>query len=80
MYYVSDGMGQPWIQLPDVTPKQIRVARQIYKSFTGNLDEPISTYPQFSGTEKAYLRTQIARITAGNVRFYSYIIYRKMNK
>lgn len=65
MYYVCNGIGEPWIQLPDITPKQIRIARQIYKSFTGNLEEPILTYPEFPGTEKEYLRSQIGRITAG---------------
>lgn len=58
-------MGDEWIQLPDVTPKQIRVARQIYKALTGYLDHPIITYPDFPGCEKNYLRAQIARITAG---------------
>ncbi|XP_057651885.1 radial spoke head protein 6 homolog A [Diorhabda carinulata] len=65
VYYVCNGVGEPWIQLPDVTPKQIRTARHIYKSFTGNLEEPICTYPEFPGKEKDYLRAQIARISAG---------------
>nr|CAI5852213.1 unnamed protein product [Callosobruchus analis] len=65
VYYICNGPGYPWIQLPDMTPKQIRVARQIYKSFTGNLDEAICTYPEFPGTEKEYLRAQIGRISAG---------------
>lgn len=65
MYYVCNNVGDEWIQLPDVTPKQIRVARQIYKSFTGNLNEPIVTYPEFDGCEINYLRAQIARISAG---------------
>lgn len=58
-------MGEDWIQLPDVTPKQIRVARQIYKSLTGYLDHPVITYPDFPGCEINYLRAQIARISAG---------------
>ncbi|CAH1173759.1 unnamed protein product [Phaedon cochleariae] len=65
VYYVCNGVGDPWIQLPDATPKQIRVARQIYKSFTGNLEEPICTYPEFPGKEREFLRAQIARISAG---------------
>ncbi|KAG5894541.1 hypothetical protein JTB14_026829 [Gonioctena quinquepunctata] len=65
VYYACNGVGKPWIQLPDCTPKQIRIARQIQKSFTGNLDEPISTYPEFPGKEKEYMRAQIARISAG---------------
>ncbi|CAG9862562.1 unnamed protein product [Phyllotreta striolata] len=65
VYYVNTGIGEPWIQLPDVTPKQIRTSRLVYKSFTGNLDEPVLTYPKFPGNEREYLRAQIARITSG---------------
>ncbi|KAJ8979717.1 hypothetical protein NQ317_015541 [Molorchus minor] len=65
VYYVCTDIGEPWIQLPDLKPKHIRVSRQIIKSFTGNLEEPILTYPEFPGTEKDYLRSQIARISAG---------------
>lgn len=65
VYYVCNEVGDPWIELPDVTPKQIRVARKIIKSFTGNLETPIIVYPEFTGVEKNYLRAQIARISAG---------------
>ncbi|CAH1982989.1 unnamed protein product [Acanthoscelides obtectus] len=65
VYYVCNGPGYPWIQLPDITPKQVRVARQIYKSFTGNLDAAICSYPEFPGTEREFLRAQIGRISAG---------------
>ena len=41
------------------------MARQIFKSFTGYLDQEILTYPEFTGTEKNYLRAQIARISGG---------------
>lgn len=57
--------GLPWVCLPDVTPAQITVARQIRKLFTGHLDTPIVSYPPFPGNEANYLRTQIARISAG---------------
>lgn len=53
------------MQLPNVTPRQIVVAKKIYKIFTGNLDEDILTYPEFPGKEREYLRAQIARISAG---------------
>ncbi|KAF7274317.1 hypothetical protein GWI33_013016 [Rhynchophorus ferrugineus] len=65
VYYVCTKIGEPWIQLPDVTPKEIQVARKIYKSFTGNLETDILTYPEFPGKEKNYLRAQISRISAG---------------
>ncbi|CAG9772460.1 unnamed protein product [Ceutorhynchus assimilis] len=64
-YFVCTGVGADWVELPDVIPKQIRVARQIYKSFSGDLDKGIYTYPEFPGTERNYLRAQIARISAG---------------
>lgn len=73
VYYVCNEAGDAWVQLPDVTPKQIRVARQIYKSFTGNLDAELITYPEFPGTERNYLRAQIARISAGKVTSMSNI-------
>ncbi|KAG9333080.1 hypothetical protein JZ751_013503 [Albula glossodonta] len=64
-YFVCREPGLPWIRLPPVTPAQITVARQIRRLFTGNLDAPVVTYPPFPGNEANYLRTQIARISAG---------------
>ncbi|XP_030763853.1 LOW QUALITY PROTEIN: radial spoke head protein 6 homolog A-like [Sitophilus oryzae] len=65
IYFVCCKTGDSWIQLPDTTPKEIRMARQIYKSFTGDLEKDIFTYPEFPGKEKNYLRAQISRISAG---------------
>ncbi|KAK4883733.1 hypothetical protein RN001_000004 [Aquatica leii] len=65
VYYICNEIGDEWTQLPDVTPQQIRVARQIKKSFTGLLTQEIITYPHFPGLEINYLRAQIARISAG---------------
>jgi len=65
VYYVCTEIGGQWIELPDVTPKEVRVARQIYKSFSGNLDKDICSYPEFSGKEKNLLRAQISRISSG---------------
>lgn len=76
VYYVCTELGEPWIQLPNITPQQICIARKIYKHFTGNLDQPIISFPHFSGTEKNYLRAQIARISAGThiapIGFYTF--------
>lgn len=86
VYYVCNEVGEEWTLLPDVNPKQIRVARQIYKSFTGNLDEKVIVYPEFPGTERDYLRAQIARISAGKAEYellfnsYSRLVYRVRNK
>jgi hypothetical protein len=57
--------GQVWTLLPHVTPKQLAVARQIRKLFSGRLDAAVVSYPPFPGSEAELLRTQIDRITAG---------------
>jgi radial spoke head protein 4A len=47
-----------------VTPAQISQARRIKVFFTGDLGKEIKSYPAYPGTEKNYLRAQIARISA----------------
>ncbi|XP_043255228.1 radial spoke head protein 6 homolog A [Colletes gigas] len=65
VYFVCNEPGlDKWIELPTVTPQQILIARQIVRCCTGNLETPIHTFPPFPGTEKNYLRAQIARISA----------------
>ncbi|XP_018396304.1 PREDICTED: radial spoke head protein 4 homolog A [Cyphomyrmex costatus] len=65
VYFVCNTPGvDEWIELPTVTPQQIVIARQIVRYCTGNLETPIHTFPPFPGTEKNYLRAQIARISA----------------
>lgn len=56
---------QEWIELPLATPHQINVSRRIKKYLKGNLDAEIFSYPSFPGTERNYLRSLIARISAG---------------
>ena len=56
--------GAPWVKLPTLTPAQIAQARQIKHFFTGELNREIASYPAYPGTEKNYLRAQIARISA----------------
>ncbi|KAK7112532.1 radial spoke head protein 6 homolog A-like [Littorina saxatilis] len=64
VYFVCNHPGSPWEKLPHVTPAQIQASRQIQKYFTGNLDHKMTTFPPFPGTERNYLRAQIARISA----------------
>ncbi|CAH0728637.1 unnamed protein product, partial [Brenthis ino] len=64
VYYVCNQLGDPWICLPDVTPDQIRVARLSVRCMTGDLDAEVITFPPFNGTERNFLRAQIARIQA----------------
>jgi radial spoke head protein 4A len=63
-YWVCNHIGDPWIQLPDIHPKQIRAARLIRKYFTGDLTERVNSYPPFPGNEANYLRAQITRIVS----------------
>ncbi|MGH0168688.1 UNVERIFIED_CONTAM: hypothetical protein FKN15_055120 [Acipenser sinensis] len=65
IYFVCSEPGKPWIKLPQLMPAHIVAARDIKKFFTGHLDTPIVSCPPFPGNEAAYLRAQIARISAG---------------
>ncbi len=62
-YWVTDSVTGEWVELPDATPTTIRLARQIKRMFTGNLDAEVVVNPHFAGKEKDLLRAQIARIT-----------------
>ncbi|XP_076234627.1 radial spoke head protein 4a [Calliopsis andreniformis] len=77
VYFVCNEPGlDEWIELPPVTPQQILIARQIVRYCTGNLETQIHTFPPFPGTERNYLRAQIARISAATlvspIGFYSF--------
>ncbi|XP_038206923.1 radial spoke head protein 6 homolog A [Zerene cesonia] len=65
VFWVCNSPGEPWVCLPDVTPDQIRVARLSVRCMTGDLDSEVQTFPPFEGTERNYLRAQVARIQAG---------------
>ena len=62
-YFVSHDSLSEWSQLPDLSPNDLRAARQIKVAFTGDLNRPVYTNPFFFGQEKHYLRAQISRIT-----------------
>lgn len=62
VYWVTDNAMGKWVKLPDLSPVDIKVARQIKVLLTGDLERPIYTNPFFFGKEKHYLRAQIARI------------------
>lgn len=63
-YVASTSDPTTWNRLPDVTPQQVVVARVIRCTFSGDLDAKVHSHPRFPGTEKHYLRAQIARITS----------------
>lgn len=59
VYYVCNKLGGPVTRLPSVTPRQIKVARQLKHYLTGDLSAPVSAYPLFPGTEAHFLRAQV---------------------
>eukprot|EP01029_Cantina_marsupialis_P028250 TRINITY_DN775915_c0_g1_i1.p1 TRINITY_DN775915_c0_g1~~TRINITY_DN775915_c0_g1_i1.p1 ORF type:complete len:430 (-),score=156.25 TRINITY_DN775915_c0_g1_i1:84-1373(-) len=63
-YFVCTEIAGEWELLPDVTPEQIVIARQIRRYMTGDLDADVPGYPPFPGTERNFLRAQIARINS----------------
>jgi len=63
VYWVTDNILEDWVQLPDVKPMHIQVARMIKHVLTGNLTATIDSNPPFPGKERHFLRAQIARIT-----------------
>lgn len=63
VYWVTDSVLEKWVKLPDLTPADIKAAREIKVLLTGDLERPIFTNPFFFGKEKHYLRAQIARIS-----------------
>ncbi|XP_039963511.1 radial spoke head protein 4 homolog A-like [Bactrocera tryoni] len=78
-YFVVNSVSDDWMELPMVTPSQIKVSREIKKFLTGDLEAEIQSYPCFPGKEKHYLRALIARITAGTyIAPHGY--YRTMTK
>lgn len=64
VYWVCNRPGEQWVCLPDITPDHIRVARLSVRCMTGELDTEVITFPPFDGSERHYLRAQIARIAA----------------
>lgn len=66
-WVMKDDGAYEWVQLPNVQGKQILIARQLRRFVRGDLDGKVAGHPPFPGTEKHFLRAQIARITAGTV-------------
>ena len=56
-YYVSNDIlnDGTWVELPLITAKQMRQAREISYIFTGDLNHNIITSPSFEGLEKHYV-------------------------
>lgn len=56
VYWVTDSVLEKWTKLPDISPADIRAARQIKVLLTGDLERPIFTNPFYFGKEMHYLR------------------------
>lgn len=56
-----------WIQLPNARREHIQIARKLRRYVRGDLDTKVRGHPPFPGTEKHFLRAQIARITSSTV-------------
>lgn len=67
VYFVARDPSAAFVRLPDVLPAQVVAAMQIKKYLTGELEAPVKSYPAFPGSERHYLRAQIARIAAATV-------------
>jgi len=61
-YWVCSFPGDSWTLLPQIRPSTVVVARQIRRFLTGRLDASVQGYPAFPGTEKDFVRAQIALI------------------
>lgn len=67
-YWVTQSVeSNVWVQLPNVTCKQVVIARKFKRFLTGNLDAAVPSFPPFPGVEKNLLRTQIARIAGSTL-------------
>ena len=66
-YWVCTAPGEPWVQLPHVTPHQVVAARALRRYLTGSLSAPVAGHPPFPGTEANYVRAVIALISAATV-------------
>ena len=67
VYFVCNEPGEEWVRLPNCTPYQIQVSRQITKFLTGNLNANVTSFPNWEGNESNLLRATIARISAGTI-------------
>jgi radial spoke head protein 4A len=67
-YWVSNTLEpESWSQLPQITCNQIVSASKFKRFLTGNLASKVPSYPPFPGTEKEFLRAQIARISSATM-------------
>ncbi|KDO35438.1 hypothetical protein SPRG_00286 [Saprolegnia parasitica CBS 223.65] len=66
-WVMKDNGTYEWAQLPHVRRDQILAARALRRFVRSNLDGKVHGHPPFPGTEKNFLRAQIARISSSTV-------------
>lgn len=55
-FWVSTNiLGKEWSELPLIEPEHVKTARKIRVMFTGQLGQPILSYPAFKGEERHYV-------------------------
>ena len=66
VYWVTTSLLDDWIQLPDANPDHLKAAKMFKHNnhiLSGDLNAVVNTNPPFTGKERHFLRTQIARIS-----------------
>ncbi|KAF0698554.1 Aste57867_10836 [Aphanomyces stellatus] len=66
-WVMKDDGAYQWVKLPHVRRDQIIAARALRRFFHGNLDGKVHGHPPFPGTERNFIRAQIARINSATV-------------
>ncbi|ETW07763.1 hypothetical protein H310_02204 [Aphanomyces invadans] len=66
-WIMKDDGSYQWTKLPHARRNQIIAARALRRFVHGDLDGKVHGHPPFPGTEKNFIRAQIARINAGTV-------------
>ncbi|OQR99877.1 flagellar radial spoke protein [Thraustotheca clavata] len=66
-WVMKDNGKYEWVQLPNVRRDQVIAARGLRRFVRDNLDGKVHGHPPFPGTEKNFLRAQIARISSSTV-------------
>ncbi|KAG9408052.1 Radial spoke head protein 4 A [Aphanomyces cochlioides] len=66
-WVMKDNGTYQWIKLPPVRREQVIAARALRRFIHEDLEGKVNGHPPFPGTEKNFIRAQIARINAGTV-------------
>jgi len=59
---VTNSVFGDWVELPVISPRDVRESRRIKHVFTGDLNAKIYSSPPFSNTEQYLLKAMLARM------------------